>query len=126
MGITQIHASIATSVILFNIVVGVWGFIKFFRKQGMDGNFWGAVWLSPILGLIQLAVGLILVLTGHGVAVRLVHYLYGSLVVISVPAVFAFTKGRDDRGVLLIYAAALLLVAVFGARAEMTVRGLGF
>ncbi len=126
MSIPQIHASIATSVILFNIVLGVWGFLKYLRGQGMDGNFWGAIWLSPVLGLIQVVVGLILVFMGLGVGVRAVHYLYGSLVVLSVPAAFAFTKGRDDRGAVLIYAATLLLVSVFGGRAQMTVYGFGF
>lgn len=126
MTIPQIHASIATSVIIFNLVLGVWGFLKYLRGQGMDGNFWGAIWLSPVLGLIQLVVGLILVFMGLGAAVRAVHYLYGALVVLSVPAAFAFTKGRDDRGAVLIYAATLLLVAVFGERAQMTVYGFGF
>ncbi len=126
MSLPQIHASIATSVILFNLVLGLWGFLKYFRGQGMDGNFWGAVWLSPVLGVIQVVVGLILVFMGLGVSVRAVHYLYGALVVLSVPAAFAFTKGRDDRGAVLIYAATLLLVSVFGGRAQMTVYGFGF
>lgn len=126
MTLPQIHASIATSVILFNLVLGLWGVLKYLRGQGMDGNFWGAVWLSPVLGVIQVVVGLILVLMGLGVSVRVVHYLYGSLVVLSVPAAFAFTKGRDDRGAVLIYAATLLLVSVFGGRAQMTVYGFGF
>jgi len=125
MGITQIHASVATAVILFNLVLGGWGFLKFFRKQGMDGNYWGAVWLSPVLGLIQTVLGLVMVLMGLGASVRLVHYLYGSLVVIGMPAAFAFTRGRDDRAAVLIYAAVLTLVAVFGARAQMTVYGAG-
>jgi len=125
MGIVQIHGSVATAVILFNLVIGVWGFIRFFRKQGMDGNYWGAVWLSPVLGLAQAILGLIMVLMGLGAGVRLVHYLYGSLVVISAPAAFAFTRGRDDRAAVLIYAAVLTLVSVFGARAQMTVYGGG-
>lgn len=126
MSITQIHGSIATTVVLFNLILGGWGLIKFLRRQGMDSNFWGALWLSPVLGLIQLAIGVILVLTGHGVGVRGVHYLYGSLVVIGMPATFAFTRGRDDRAAVLIYGVVLILVSVFGVRAEMTVRGLGF
>ncbi len=125
MSIQQIHGSVSTAVILFNLVIGVWGFIRFFRKQGMDGNYWGAVWLSPVLGLAQAVLGLIMVLMGLGATVRLVHYLYGSLVVISVPAAFAFTRGRDDRAAALIYAAVLTLVSVFGARAQMTVYGGG-
>ncbi|MCL5273199.1 MAG: hypothetical protein M1434_00425 [Chloroflexi bacterium] len=124
MGIVQIHASIATTVMLFNTVISVWGFIKYFRKQDIiDGSFWGAIALSPILGLVQAILGLIMISMGLGSNVRLVHYLYGALCVIAVPSTFAFTRGRDDRGALLIYAAVLLLTAIFGVRAYMTATG---
>lgn len=105
---------------LFNAILGGWGFIKFAHQDGMDGNFYGAVALSPILGLVQMVLGLVLVGIGLGVNVRFVHYLYGALVIITVPAVFAFTRGRDDRGAVFIYAAVLLLTAAFGLRAYTT------
>lgn len=119
-GLIQVHANLAIAVMLFNTVLGLWGFLKFFRRDGMDGNYFGAVALSPILGLVQMALGLVLVSMGLGVNVRFVHYLYGALVIISVPGVFAFTRGRDDRGAVLIYAAMLLLTAAFGFRAYTT------
>ncbi|SRR6266542_2067283 len=124
MGIVQIHASIATTVILFNTVVGLWGIIKYLRKQQfVDSNFWGAAALSPILGLVQAVLGIVMIGMGLGANVRLVHYLYGALVVIAVPATFAFTRGRDDRAALLIYALVLLLTAAFGVRAYITGSG---
>lgn len=120
MGLVQVHVNLAIAVMLFNTLLGLWGFLKFFRGDGMDGNYFGAVALSPVLGLVQLVMGLILVSMGLGVNVRFVHYLYGALVIISVPSVFAFTRGRDDRGAVLIYAAMLLLTAAFGFRAYTT------
>ena len=125
MNILQIHISIATAVILFNTLLGAWGMINFFRgAQQIDGNYWGALALSPVVGLIQLALGLVLIGMGLGSQVRFVHYLYGSLVIIAVPATFAFTHGRDDRGAILIYAALTLLTAAFGLRGVTT--GYGF
>ena len=127
MHIIKIHASIATTVMLFNTVVSLWGFLKYFRRQTyIDGNFWGALAISPILGVVQAILGLVMLSMGLGGSVRLVHYLYGALVVITVPATFAFTRGRDDRGALLIYSAVLLLTAIFGLRAYMTASGLNF
>ena len=127
MGIVQIHASIATTVMLFNTVLGVWGFLKFLRKQEtIDGNFWGAIALSPVLGLAQAIIGLVMISMGLGSSMRLVHYLYGTLCVIAVPATFAFTRGRDDRGALVIYASVLVLTAIFGLRAYMTATGGAF
>jgi heme A synthase len=127
MGIVQIHASIATTVMLYNVVVGLWGLFKFLRKQDyIDGNYWGAIALSPVLGLVQALLGIVMIGMGLASQVRLVHYLYGALVVITVPATFAFTRGRDDRGALILYAAILLLTAIFGARAYTTAFGAGF
>ncbi|HEY3291195.1 MAG TPA: hypothetical protein VGK87_13790 [Anaerolineae bacterium] len=127
MSITAIHASIATTVMLFNTVLGLWGLLKIIRKQQtIDGSYWGAIALSPVLGLVQAALGLIMISQGLGASVRLVHYLYGALCVIAVPSTFAFTRGRDDRGALMIYVAVLFLTAIFGLRAYMTATGTTF
>ena len=118
--LVDIHPRLAIAVMLFNVILGLWGFVKYLRGDSMDGNYFGAVALSPVIGLVQMAVGLVLVSMGLGVNVRFVHYLYGALVIVSVPATFAYTRGRDDRGAVLIYAAVLLLTAAFGLRAYTT------
>jgi heme A synthase len=117
-----IHASLGTAVILFNLLLGVWALIKYLRgEQGIDGSFAGAVALSPMLGVVQIAVGAVLIALGYGGAPRLIHYLYGVLCVLSVPAAFAFTRGRDDRGMLLIYSMILFFVCICGFRAYTAV-----
>ncbi|MCS7088479.1 MAG: hypothetical protein NZL91_07270 [Thermoflexales bacterium] len=126
MGLIQIHANLATAVMLFNALVGAWGLIKYLRGEGMDGSYFGAVALSPLLGLVQAVVGLMLVAQGLGGIVRAVHYLYGVLVVLAVPATFAYTRGRDDRGALLLYSVVLLVNALFGSRAVETARYAAF
>ena len=115
-----LHTGIANMVLLYNTLVGLWGLIRFFRGQGIDSSYWGAMALGPRLGLVQLGMGLWLISLGLGVNVRFVHYLYGALVIISVPATFAFTRGRDDRGAMLTYAGMFLLVAGFGIRGYTT------
>jgi hypothetical protein len=123
--IRSIHGNLATTVMLFNVILAVWGLIKFFRGgQRVDGSYGGALALSPVLGAVQMSLGLLLVFSGVGLgAARLVHYLYGVLVVINIPATFALTRGRDDRGMLLIYAMILLFTAGCGARAYVSVHG---
>lgn len=121
MNILQIHTSVATALMLFNALLGAWGMLKFLKgDQEVDGNYAGALAISPIIGLVQMALGLVLILMGLGAGVRFVHYLYGALVILAVPATFAFTRGRDDRGALLIYASITLLNAAFGLRAYTT------
>jgi hypothetical protein len=117
-----IHSSLGTAVMLFNFFLGAWALLKYLRgEQGVDGNFAGAVALSPMLGAVQIVVGGILIAQGLGGAPRLVHYLYGVMCVISVPAAFAFTRGRDDRGMLLIYSMVLFFVCICGFRAYSAV-----
>ncbi len=125
--IRSIHGNLATTVMLFNVALAVWGLIKFLRgEQRVDGGYAGALALSPILGAVQMLLGLLLVFSGLGLgAARLVHYLYGVLVVINIPATFALTRGRDDRGMLFIYAMVLLFTAACGARAYVSVHGGG-
>ena len=118
--VLQLHINIATAVLLFNGVVGLWGVIRFMRGLAIDGNYWGAVALSPILGLLQMVLGLILVANGLNANVRFVHYLYGALVILAAPACFAYLRGRDDRGAQMIFGLVLLLNTGFGIRAYTT------
>lgn len=107
-------------VMLFNGLVGLWGILRFFQNKGIDGSYWGAVAISPIIGLVQMALGLIMVANGLYVNVRFVHYLYGALVILAAPACFMFLSGRDDRGAQLIFGLVLLLNTGFGIRAYTT------
>ena len=118
--VLQLHTNVATAVLIFNGIVGLWGIIRFLRGLSIDGNYWGAVALSPILGLVQMGLGLVLVANGLSGNVRFVHYLYGGLVILAAPACFAFLRGRDDRGAQMIFGLVLLLNAGFGIRAYTT------
>jgi hypothetical protein len=120
--VIALHAGLATAVMLFNALLSGWALIKFLRgERGIDGNFAGALALSPILGAVQLLTGLVMIAMGLGGQPRAVHYLYGVLVMLGIPATFAFTRGRDDRGMLLIYAMMLLFVCICGFRAYSAV-----
>jgi hypothetical protein len=123
----EIHGNLATAVVLFNTLLALWGLWTYFRGgRSVDGNYAGALALSPVLGLVQMLIGLVLIAqTGSGGGARLVHYLYGVLVTINIPAAFALTRGRDDRGMLLIYAMVLLFTAACGLRAYSAVHGGG-
>ena len=72
--------------------------INFFRgAQQIDGNYWGALALSPVVGLIQLALGLVLIGLGLGSQVRFVHYHQGQLLD-NCPSQVVFHRSGDlDR-----------------------------
>jgi hypothetical protein len=71
------------------------------------------------LALAQAALGAAMAFAGESPA-RAVHILYGLTTVLTLPAYYAFSKGRDDRTASLIYAGLCLFLAIAGYRAVVT------
>ena len=118
MGI--IHDRLANTIVLYVLILALWGFWRFFRKRGVDSSFWGSLVIAEVLILTQGVLGFFLWLSGLTPTRGWVHILYGIVGAISIPAVFIFSKGRDDRRDVLVYAAVhLFQVGVF-LRAMMT------
>jgi len=51
---------------------------------------------------------------------RVVHILYGVVSGLGIPAVYAYTKGREERAEMLLYAATLLVTVGLIFRAILT------
>ena len=117
---TLIHDRLSITVMLYFLAMALWGLWRFFRKQGLDGNYWGALVISEVLVVIQGGLGVFLLLSNLRPERGGIHILYGVLSVISIPAVYAFTKGGDARRDQLIYAIVYLFATVITLRARMT------
>ena len=120
MPLTQIHARLAISALMFVVILTLWGFWRYFRKQGLDGNYWGALATLEVLILAQGALGIFLWYSGLRPGHGGMHVLYGIVSAITLPAAYAFTKGRDARREMLIYSLALIFLAGVAARAMLT------
>lgn len=116
MSLTLIHDRLATTMILFNLVAGVWGLALYFRRRGIDGNYWGILATGELLFIVQALLGLTLWLQGARPG-RGIHILYGAVAVLTLPAVYAFNRGRDDRRAALGYGLVLLFLAGISLRA---------
>jgi len=115
-----LHGRLANTVVMYAILMALWGFWRYFRKQGMDSSYWGAVVIAEVLILIQGAVGVFMRISGILPARGWFHILYGIVAAISLPAVYMFTKGRDERRDMLIYAAIFLFLTGIALRAMAT------
>ena len=121
MSIIEVHGRLGSSALLFTIILAVWGFWRFYRRQGVDSNYWGALVICEILILVQGALGLYIYFTGIGHLNRqFMHILYGIVSAIVIPSVFAFTRGDDRHRVSLVYGAALLFNMGVIMRAQFT------
>lgn len=116
MTLTMIHARLSTAMLIFAAIGALWGFGLYFLKRGVDGNYWGILATGELLFLAQAVVGTVLWLEGLRPG-RTIHLLYGAVAVLTLPAYYFFSNGRDDRRGALGYAIVLLFLFGISLRA---------
>ncbi|MFM8322009.1 MAG: hypothetical protein ACKOC5_13935 [Chloroflexota bacterium] len=111
MTLIEVHGRLANTALIYTVIMAAWGLWRFFRKQGIDGSYWGALAIAEILYLAQAGLGAYLYFSGIGNLVgRGMHILYGVIAVLVAPALFAFTRGDEQRRAMLVYGAGLLFL----------------
>ncbi len=132
MDLSFLHARLATAMVLFAVLAGVYGLFEYFRKQGVTSNYWGIVVVGNLLALGQAILGAILALGGGQPARGITHILYG-IVALSWIAMINFVSGfankdKNARRETLIVALVSLFQAGIALRAitTATVAGSGF
>jgi hypothetical protein len=118
--LTVIHAQLALTVLYFMIIAGIWGLASALRGNNVTSNYWGILAVGELLILAQAALGLALWLRNLRPERAGIHILYGVVSAITLPAYYAFSKGRDDRTASIIYGMLCLFVAVISLRARVT------
>ncbi|HLA97685.1 MAG TPA: hypothetical protein VJL34_04465 [Anaerolineales bacterium] len=120
MSLAPIHAGLATTVLYYFLILALWGLWRFVRKQGIDSSFWGMLVIAEVLVLVQGGLGVALWLSGGPPGRGWIHVLYGVVSVLTLPAIFAYTQGNQDRRAMLIYGVALLFLVGITLRAMGT------
>ena len=115
-----LHSRLANTVLLYTLIMAVWGFWRFFRKQGVDSSYWGAVVIAEVLILVQGALGVVMRFSGIIPARGWMHIIYGVVGAIGIPAVYFYTKGQDENKEMFVYAAIFLFLIGIVARAVAT------
>lgn len=108
MSLSEIHARLGTTAMLYFFLIALWGYFRFFRSQGISSAYWGALAIGEILLLLQGGIGAYLWIVGIRPA-RAIHVLYGFVALIMIPGAFAYTKGESTRADILIYGTATLI-----------------
>ena len=119
MSFSEIHARLAGTSLMYLLVVSVWAFWRFFRKQGVDSSYWGMLAIAEILLFAQAGLGGYLWLIGLRPA-RTIHLLYGFLIPALIPGAYFYTKGRTGRAEILIYATTTIIIVGLLVRATFT------
>jgi heme A synthase len=121
MSLVEVHARLANTLLLYVIVLAVWGLWRYFRRQGVDSNYWGAL---VILEIVIVAQGMLGAYLWFINALRPerggIHILYGVISALAIPIVYVYTKGGDQRRDMIVYAAVLLFTIGLVLRAIST------
>lgn len=96
--ITNIHASLANTVWLFLLILGLWSLWRSFRGQGVSGGFLGALAIGEILIVVQVILGAILYFSGGDANLTqpALHVLYAAFSVVFLPFVYLYWLRGDD------------------------------
>ena len=124
MDLGFLHGRLATAMVLFAALAGVYGLVEYFRKQSVSPNYWGIIVVGNLLAVGQGILGVILALGGGQPARGIIHILYGVVALSWIPIInvvgnFA-NKDKDARRETLIVALVSLFEAGIALRAIST------
>ena len=103
MSIVTIHGLLSNSILLYIIILTLWGLWLLLRKEGVVGSYWGSLVIAEILILIQGALGIFMWLISLRPERGGMHVLYGVVGALGIPAVYVFTKGQGGRREMILY-----------------------
>lgn len=120
MNLVLIHNGLSNTCTIFSLIICGYGLIAFFRDRGVDSTYLGILVIGELLYIAQLLVGVGLLLENYSAARTWVHYLYGVVLIISLPGLYAYVRGRDTRREALMYALMGLFLAGISLRGVTT------
>ncbi len=99
MDLTFLHGRVATAMVLFAAVAGIWGIVDYYRRRPVSPNYWGVIVVGNLAALAQAGIGIILYVQGQGEALARswVHILYGIVLVLWIPLIQFFNRSREGR-----------------------------
>jgi hypothetical protein len=116
---TLLHERLATSMMLFLSIAGLWGLASYLFRRGVSASYWGILAIGELLVLAQAVAGVVLWLGGARPE-RGIHLLYGVVAAIGLPGYYAYSKGQDDPRRALNYGLLCLFLVGISLRAVTT------
>jgi hypothetical protein len=99
MPLTQIHAGLANTGVLFIAAIGLWALFLRFTNRPLGSSWFGAAVVGEILLLLQGIIGGVLYLQGLDAALArpFMHILYGAVAVVTLPAAYGYFGNLEDE-----------------------------
>jgi hypothetical protein len=113
------HDRLATTVILYFVVAGLWGLLEFARGGQLGGTIGGILIVGQVLIVVQGALGMVLFIF-HNRPEDIVHLLYGFTAVLVLPFVWSYVRDKAPRQGLLLYSLVSLFIVGLAIRGMTT------
>ncbi len=114
-----LHDRLGTTVVLFFLIVGLWGILEFARGGVLGGNIAGALIIGQVLIVVQGLLGLAIFIWGERPNQTL-HILYGFTAGLVLPFVWSYVRDRAPRQGLLLYSLVALFIVGLAIRGITT------
>ncbi len=115
-----LHAGLGITSLYYFLLISVWGYFRFFRRDGINSSYWGMLAIGEVLLLLESVLGGIAWIDGFRPARDWLHVLYAMVIVIMIPGAYLYTKGRDERAEILVYSTAAIITCGLILRAIYT------
>jgi heme A synthase len=119
--VVNLHGSLFIAVALYLLICAIWGFVLAVLRRPIGPSFRGSLRIAEGLILAQVVVGAIVFLSGAPRPPSPLHYLYGLVIVLALPAAETLApqwwKGRHQT---LVVAVGCLFAFGLSVRAAMT------
>jgi len=114
-----LHQGFSRAVVIYAILMAVWGLGLYVIGQNPSGGYLGALILAEAVAVVEGSIGLVLLIQGHRPPDGL-HYLYGVVAVVTLPAAYFMSAGGSERRDSMVFGFASLLLVGVALRGAMT------
>ena len=107
-----LHGYGARVLLVFAIVLGLWGAYHYFRTHRLSPGFRSTYVIMAVLTPVQGLLGAAALATGGSPAEGILHMVYGAFATLFLPGAYVYSRGGDARREALILAGASWIVAI--------------
>jgi hypothetical protein len=106
-----LHGYAARALLIYAVVLGIWGAYRYFRDQELGGGFRASFLIMAGLTAVQGLLGLATFIFGAR-PTELLHVVYGIFAVIFLPGTYLYAQGGTRRREAVILAGAAWIVSI--------------
>ena len=107
-----LHSYGARVLVVFAVVLGLWGADHYFRNQRVSGGFRSTYLIMAALVFLQGIFGVAALFVGGNPREGFLHMVYGIFAAIFVPGAYLWSRGDNQRREALILAGASWIVSI--------------